>query len=78
MTETQLTWQSPGPRKRIVASKAFYQHDSPAPHIDAVESFIDYRVPVDKFTAIAECGRSPGIPLPGTKHPRRYHPRNGW
>ncbi|HET9335259.1 MAG TPA: hypothetical protein VFO12_02495 [Sphingomicrobium sp.] len=52
-TETQLTWHEPGPWKRIVASRAFYQHDFPAPHIDAVESFIDYRVPVDKFSDLA-------------------------
>ena len=26
----------------------------PAPHIDAVESVIDYQVPVEKFTALAE------------------------
>ena len=43
VTETQLTWQQPGPWKRIVASKAFYQHNFPAPHIDAVESVIDSR-----------------------------------
>ena len=53
-TESLLTWRAPGPWKRIVASKAFYQHDFPAPHIDAVESVIDYRVPVDKFTPLAE------------------------
>lgn len=53
VTETQLTWHKPGPWKRIVASKAFYQHNFPAPHIDAVESVIDYRVPVDKFTQLA-------------------------
>jgi len=53
-TETHLTWHRPGPWKRIVASKTFYQHDFPAPHQDAVESVIDYRVPVDKFTSLAE------------------------
>jgi len=53
-TETQLTWHRPGPWKRIVASKAFYRHDFPAPHIDSVESVIDYRVPVEKFTELAE------------------------
>jgi hypothetical protein len=53
-TETRLIWHNPGPWKRIVASKAFYQHDFPAPHTDSVESFIDYRVPPDKFTALAE------------------------
>jgi len=54
VTETQLTWHQPGPWKRILASKAFYQHNFPAPHIDAVESVIDYHVPVDKITPLAE------------------------
>lgn len=53
-TDTQLTWHKPGPWKRIVATKTFFQHDFPAPHIDAVESFLDYRVPADKFTPLAE------------------------
>ncbi len=53
-TDTQLTWHSPGAWKRIVASRAYYQHDFPAPHIDAVESFIDYRVPVEYFSTLAE------------------------
>lgn len=53
ITETQLTWHKAGPWKRIVASKAFYKHNFPAPHIDAVESVIDYRVPADKFSELA-------------------------
>lgn len=51
--ETQLTWHEAGPWKRIVATKAFYEHNFPAPHIDAVESFIDYHVPVEKFSELA-------------------------
>jgi hypothetical protein len=54
VTETQLTWHKPGPWKRIIASKVFYQHNFPAPHTDSVESVIDYRVPPEKFTQIAE------------------------
>jgi hypothetical protein len=54
VTETLLIWHNPGPWKRIVASKAFYQHNFPIPHVDCVESFIDYHVPLDKFTAIAQ------------------------
>jgi len=42
------------PWKRIVATRRFYRHNFPTPYIDAVESFIDYRVPVEKFTALAE------------------------
>jgi hypothetical protein len=49
-----LTWYGTGPWKRIVASREFYRHEFPAPHIDAVESFIDYRVPPDKFGPLAE------------------------
>jgi hypothetical protein len=54
VTATLLVWHNPGPWKRIVASKAFYQHNFPMPHQDCIESFIDYRVPVDKFTALAQ------------------------
>jgi len=53
-TPTQLTWHRPGPWKRIVATREFYPHDFPVPHIDAVESVIDYRVPPDKVTELAE------------------------
>lgn len=54
VTETQLTWHRPGPWKRIVATKGFCAHNFPAPHIDSVVSVIDYRVPVQKFTPLAE------------------------
>jgi hypothetical protein len=53
-TGTQLVWHQRGPWKRIVASKAFHRHNFPAPHTDSVESFIDYRVPLDKITPLAE------------------------
>jgi hypothetical protein len=52
-TDSQLIWHSPGEWKRIVASKAFFQHDFPAPHQDSVESVIDYRVPPDRFADLA-------------------------
>ena len=54
VTETQLIWHKRGPWKRIVASRTFYPHNFAVPHIDAVESFIDYHVPPDKFTSLAE------------------------
>jgi hypothetical protein len=53
-TDSRLTWHKPGPWKRIVASKVFYSHNFPAPHIDSVESVIDYHVPVDKIGKLAE------------------------
>src|SRR5204863_1589505 len=53
-THSMLVWHNVGPWKRMVASRAFYEHNFPAPHIDAVESFIDYRVPVEMFGPLAE------------------------
>lgn len=53
-TESELIWHRPGPWKRIVASKAFDEHDFPAPHTDSVESVIDYRVPPEKVSEIIE------------------------
>ena len=53
-THSMLIWHNVGPWKRMVATRAFYEHNFPAPHIDAVESFIDYRVPVEMFTPLAE------------------------
>jgi hypothetical protein len=53
-TDSLLTWHGVGPWKRVVASRAFFRHDFPAPHFDSVESFIDYRVPPEMFTPLAE------------------------
>src|SRR5215217_3954343 len=53
VSDSQLIWHRRGEWKRIVASKAFYSHDFPAPHQDSVESFIDYRVPPEKFSDLA-------------------------
>ena len=52
-TESALIWHRRGQWKRIVATKTFYPHNFPMPHHDSVESFIDYRVPVGKFSDIA-------------------------
>lgn len=52
-TDSELTWHRVGPWKRIVAQRAFWQHAFPAPHTDSVETFVDYKVPVDKFTQLA-------------------------
>ncbi len=53
VTASELIWRGRGEWKRIVASKAFYQHDFPAPHQDAIETVIDYRVPPEKFSELA-------------------------
>jgi hypothetical protein len=53
-TESELIWRDAGSWKRIVAQRAFWKHDFPAPHTDSVESFIDYRVPAEKVTPVTE------------------------
>lgn len=53
VTDSQLIWHRVGPWKRIVASKAFYEHAFPAPHQDSIETVIDYRVPPEKFSDLA-------------------------
>jgi hypothetical protein len=42
-----------GPWKRVLASRVFFEHQFPAPHIDSVESVIDYQVPPDQFAPLA-------------------------
>lgn len=54
VTSSYLTWHNVGPWTRMVASREFYQHDFPAPHIDAVESVISYHVPPDKVSELAQ------------------------
>jgi hypothetical protein len=53
VTPTQLTWFDVGEWKRVVATKAFWEHQFPAPHFDSVESIIDYQVPPSKFSDLA-------------------------
>lgn len=53
-TESFLTWHAVGPWKRVVASKVFFEHAFPAPHFDSVETVLDYRVPPELFTPLAE------------------------
>lgn len=53
-TESLLIWHDVGPWKRMLASRTFYRHEFPVPHIDAVESIIDYRVPPEKIGPLAE------------------------
>lgn len=51
---SQLVWFNVGEWKRVVATRAFWDHQFPAPHHDSVESVIDYRVPPEMFSALAE------------------------
>jgi hypothetical protein len=54
VSDSFLVWHGVGPWKRIVASRAFWKHEFPAPHFDSVEAVLDYRVPLAAFTPLAE------------------------
>lgn len=54
ITDQVVTWHHPGPWKRITASRTVHNHNFPAPHLDSVESFIDYKVPPEKVTLLSE------------------------
>ena len=45
-----LTWDSPGPWKRMVAHREQSVHNFPAPHVDLIECFVEFRVPPWKVT----------------------------
>ena len=53
-TAAELTWTNVGTWKRIVAQRAYWAHDFPAPHTDSVETFVDYEVPADLYADIAK------------------------
>lgn len=53
-SESALTWNNAGRWKRIVAQRAFWPHTFPAPHTDSVETFVDYQVPPEMFTPLAQ------------------------
>jgi hypothetical protein len=53
-TESALTWHKVGRWKRVVAQKAFWEHRFPAPHMDSVETFVDYRIPAEQYTLLAQ------------------------
>src|SRR5690554_115280 len=53
VTDSQLIWHKRAAWKRVVASKTYFEHRFPASHFDSVETVIDYRVPVEKFSDIA-------------------------
>ncbi len=50
---SMLVWEKPGPWKRMVAYRDFTPHNFPAPHIDAVESFLEAHVSPDKVSDLA-------------------------
>ena len=54
-TSSQLIWhRTPDGWKRTVLSREEVPHDFPSAHMDFIQQFIDYRVPVDMFSKLAE------------------------
>jgi hypothetical protein len=79
-TPSELTWHKRGQWKRIVASKVFYDHHFPAPHIDSVECVIDYRVPPEKFSDLAafDAASSASVPLGKFRRAAMTNRRISW
>jgi hypothetical protein len=54
-SQSQLIWYSTKDGwKRSVLSREETPHEFPAPHTDYLEQFIDYQVPVEMFSKLAE------------------------
>src|SRR5688572_1947558 len=54
VTDMALIWHNNGPWKKTIAGKEEIPHDFPMAHMDILEQFIDYKVPVDKYDDLAE------------------------
>lgn len=52
--ETTLMWHNNGPWKHTIASRTPNLHLFPAKHMDSVEEVINYKVPLDKYNALAQ------------------------
>lgn len=50
---SRLIWYNNGPWKRTIVYRDEIPHNFPQPHSDTLENFIDYQVPIEKFTELA-------------------------
>lgn len=53
-TPSRLIWFNNGPWKRTIIYRDEVPHNFPKPHTDVLEQFVNYRVPPEKFSAIAQ------------------------
>jgi hypothetical protein len=53
-TDSVLIWHKRGPWKRLVAYRNLDSHDFPAPHNGSVESFLQYSVPAEEVSELAD------------------------
>lgn len=51
--QSRLIWYANGPWKRTIVYRDEVPHNFPKPHTDLLEQFIDYKVPVEKFSELA-------------------------
>ncbi len=51
---SRLIWYNNGSWKRTIVYRDEVLHNFPAPHTDVIEQFIDYQVPPEKFSELAE------------------------
>lgn len=51
---SRLIWYNNGPWKRTIVYRDEVPHNFPQPHSDTLENFIDYQVPVEKFSELAK------------------------
>ncbi len=51
---SRLIWYNNGPWKRTICYRDEVPHHFPNPHSDTLECFIDYRVPPEKFSELAQ------------------------
>lgn len=51
---SRLIWYNNGLWKRTIVYRDEIPHNFPQPHSDTLEQFIDYQVPVEKFTELAK------------------------
>ncbi len=52
-TASMVVWHNSGPWKRTIVYKEEVTHLFPKKHTDVMQQFVDYRVPPEKFSALA-------------------------
>jgi hypothetical protein len=52
-TPSALLWHDRGFWKRTIVYRTQVRHNFPRPHVDVLEQFIDYRVPIDRLAELA-------------------------
>lgn len=54
MTNDMVMWGKTGLWKRTIVYRKEYQHNFPGPHTDVMQQWIDYKVPPELYTRLAQ------------------------